>query len=221
MIDFEKAFVKAFRSLFPITLIKGCHFHFGQCIYRHIQSGGLQVKYGNDSDFALAVKKLIALAFVPVDDVVYAYESFLSSEEFEKYEEELEGIISYFELTWIGVRMRSGRRKSPLFSVEMWNCFDAVANDLPRTNNAVEGWHHGFNNRVRLSHTSLGKFKEVLIDEQNTTEIYLEQRVAERDVSNKKRRKYIDYDRLMEHVNNYDKNNILEYLKGDAHNVVI
>ncbi len=57
-----------------LTIISGCLFHFGQCIWRHIQDCGLTKKYHDDNDFHLNVKKLIALAFVPLVDVIKAYE---------------------------------------------------------------------------------------------------------------------------------------------------
>ena len=40
--------------------------------------------------------------------------------------------------------MSRNRRKCPRFSISMWNCFSRVHLDLPRTNDAVEGWHNAF-----------------------------------------------------------------------------
>src|SRR6218665_2468817 len=42
---------------------------------------------------------------------------------------------------WIGRPNRRGGRAEPLFPHALWNCVDAVHADLPKTNNAVEGWH--------------------------------------------------------------------------------
>ena len=41
----------------------------------HVKSLGLMEKYKNDTDFRLRVKKLAALPFVPVADVVATFES--------------------------------------------------------------------------------------------------------------------------------------------------
>ena len=44
--------------------------------------------------------------------------------------------------------MTRNRRKNPRFDIFMWNCFERVNQDLPRTNNAIEGWHNAFHVRV-------------------------------------------------------------------------
>ena len=54
---------------------KGCFFHFSQAIFRMIQSLGLQNKYKDDENFAHKVRMLVALAFVPLPDVIDAFES--------------------------------------------------------------------------------------------------------------------------------------------------
>ena len=53
----------------------GCFFHFGQCIWREIQSLVSQNKYINDENFRINVKKLMGLACVPVSDAIKAYSS--------------------------------------------------------------------------------------------------------------------------------------------------
>ena len=45
-------------------------------------------------------------------------------------------VIDYFEDTYIG-RLR----RAPLFDLALWNMYDQTIGDLPRTNNAAEGWH--------------------------------------------------------------------------------
>ncbi|RWS19212.1 hypothetical protein B4U80_07472 [Leptotrombidium deliense] len=34
---------------------------------------------------------------------------------------------------YIGLLDRRGRRKHPMFAIDLWNCYDAVLNNLPRT----------------------------------------------------------------------------------------
>lgn len=84
LLDFEQATTSSVTKLFPDAVQKGinddhveifqrffllyvgCLFHMGQCVWRHVQSMGLQNKYNNDETFRLNVNKLIALVFVPV-----------------------------------------------------------------------------------------------------------------------------------------------------------
>ncbi|XP_057339449.1 uncharacterized protein LOC130676955 [Microplitis mediator] len=37
IVDYEKSFINGLKACFPTTKIRGCHFHYGQCIYRHVQ----------------------------------------------------------------------------------------------------------------------------------------------------------------------------------------
>lgn len=41
IIDFELAAKSAITNVFPDVIIKGCNFHFGQCLWRKIQTLGL------------------------------------------------------------------------------------------------------------------------------------------------------------------------------------
>ena len=79
-------------------------FHFGQCIWRQIQSLGLQKKYQEDKSFHLSIKKIIALVFVPVLDVIKAFD--LIADDFD---DEADDFLGYFEKTWIGEPKKRGK----------------------------------------------------------------------------------------------------------------
>jgi hypothetical protein len=49
--------------------------------------------------------------------------------------------VDYFEDTYIGRPIRGARRRCPRFSISMWNCFNRLDQQLPRTNNSAEGWN--------------------------------------------------------------------------------
>ena len=74
MLDFEQGAINAFRSRFPEASIKGCFFHLCQNVYKHVQSNGLHTRYRQDADFALSIRMIPALAFVPPGDVINYYE---------------------------------------------------------------------------------------------------------------------------------------------------
>jgi hypothetical protein len=93
MFDFEKGAMNAAKCVFPSVDIKGC-FHLCQSIWRQIQSNGLQSKYSNDSDFALNLRKLAALAYIPENDVLSAFETLLESQFYQQ--EMLSNLIDYF-----------------------------------------------------------------------------------------------------------------------------
>ena len=57
-----------------ISLSLRCLFHFAQAVWRNIQSNHLSKKYNDDETFPLNIKKLVALAFVPVADIIQGFE---------------------------------------------------------------------------------------------------------------------------------------------------
>lgn len=172
-IDFEQPFILAFKEVFPNSEIKGCFFHFQQCIWRKIQENGLQNKYAVDSDFSLQIRYLSALAFVPINNVIQYFEKIISSYYFVENENILSKLVDYFEDTWIGRPNRRKCRRLAKFSIEMWNCYDSVLQNLPRTNNSVEGWHHAFNTALGANHVTIWKFISFLKREQVLQEVLI------------------------------------------------
>ena len=72
MVDFEKASLNALEENF-IAVVSGCFFHLSQSIYRQIQAKGLTTQYLEDQDFAIRMKMLASLAFVPEHDVIDSF----------------------------------------------------------------------------------------------------------------------------------------------------
>lgn len=53
--------------------------------------------------FSFKRKKLIALAFVPLGDIITGYELIV-----EQFDDDADDLLDYFEKTWIGERKRRG-----------------------------------------------------------------------------------------------------------------
>ena len=51
-------------------------------------------------------------------------------------------------------------RKKPQFEQTLWNIYDRVMADLPRSNNSVEGWHSAFATRVAITHPTIKKLAD-------------------------------------------------------------
>ena len=92
----------------------------------------------DDEHFRMHVKMLLALNFVPVEDVITAFDQ-LTDECFD----ELQPLVDYWEDNYIR-RIRRNRRGNLRFAVAIWNVHNRVVNDLPRTNNSIEAWHRSF-----------------------------------------------------------------------------
>ena len=112
-------------------------------------------------NFAHKVRMLAALAFVPEADVIDAFEAV--SEDFPL---DAQAVIDYFEDTYIGRLRPGGHRRAPLFDMELWNMYNQTIDDLPRTNNAVEGWHRSFQANVGAYHPNFWRFIDILKREQ-------------------------------------------------------
>ena len=71
-IDYETATNNTARTVFPGVIVKGCFFHFTQCIWRKTQKCGLQTYYKENNDITRLVRLVTVLPLVPqhlVEDV--------------------------------------------------------------------------------------------------------------------------------------------------------
>ena len=167
--DFELAAINTCSLLFPSPLSHACYCHYHQCIRRHLQTNGKQYLYDSDKDFHLFVKKLISIAFVPVEHVIRAFEAVCVASDIP---ENAQSVILYFENTWIGRQMP---KREPKFRHSLWNFFDAIVQNFLTTNNAVEAWHRTFNNQFHAKKPSVLAFFDGLKREQSMTELKITQ----------------------------------------------
>jgi hypothetical protein len=144
----------------------GCNFHFVNAVFRQIQRLGLVVAYRDDEYIRSNARKLMALAFVPIDKLEAAFR--LISREAPR---SLQPLIEYFDRYWMTKVKWS-----------LWN----VSNVELTTNNFVEGWffnfflslmhhlgwNHRFNRLVSKYHPNVGhlfdclKREEVVVHQQ-------------------------------------------------------
>ena len=111
-------------------------------------------------------KKLTALAFIPLEDVVSVYEELADT-----FEDDEVPVLTYFESTWIGTVIgRRGRRSPPHFPLKMWNVVGRHQQGSTRTNNAIEAFNHKFNSLLSCHHPSVWTLIKSLWREQALTE---------------------------------------------------
>ncbi|CAF2134675.1 unnamed protein product, partial [Rotaria magnacalcarata] len=103
--------------------------------------------------------------------------------------------VDYFEDTFIGRVIRNNRRRAPRFSVNMWNCFSRLDEELLRTNNSSEGWNRAFKNSARENPSIYESIADLRI-EQHSNLILAEQLEA----GAVKTRKRIKYEMLNEQL---------------------
>ncbi|CAF3401466.1 unnamed protein product [Rotaria socialis] len=208
-IGFEKAVENVIGRSLPTTSISGCFFHFKQCLWRKIKSLGLQQSFVDDSQVRRCLKNFDCLAFVPVPFVIVEFEKtqesapdLINSTNFVLLEIILLHVpmyvldfVDYFEDTFIGRVIRNNRRRAPRFSVNMWNCFSRLDEELPRTNNSSEGWNRAIKNSARENPSIYESIADLRI-EQHSNLILAEQLEA----GVVKTRKRIKYEMLNEQL---------------------
>jgi hypothetical protein len=221
MTDFEMAFINAFRQNFPTSKQRGCFFHLSQCIWRCCQSHRkILEEYKSSPDFALQVRMLLALSFVPPSEVINYFEELVENIILDN-SEVLRPLLDYFEDTWIGrpTGTRNRRRRSPMYKIDLWNCYDAVKDGLAKTNNSCEGWHNAFNNHLCVNHPTIWKFIDVLKKEQSIVDLKVTNLLSG-GAPRPSRKKYLDSAQCIENVvKDFGNRTVNEYLLGIANNI--
>ena len=164
--DFEIASMNAFTEVFPNVTVSACHFHLCQSIIRRVNELGLKTTYKEDEEFATHVRMLMALAFVPIDQVPAAFACVRASWPGTGVE-----LATYFDSTYVNGPIIRGSgasavHRSPLFAPSVWNGVKRFASGFPTTNNHVEAWHRRLQSLIIVDHpsfyTCLHKLRKVL-----------------------------------------------------------
>ena len=212
-IDYERAAIGAAEIVYPNSNKRGCFFHLSQNVYRHVQQNGLSQLYLRDEDFRTNIRMVSALAFVPREDIVARFEDLsqhCSPQEIP--------ILDYFETNYVG-ELRRGLRRPPLFAHSLWNVHDRILLNLPRTTNALEGWHNAFATSLGQSHANMWKFIDALKREHAMVHMSISQHQAGLPPPPRKR-KYIEVDnRINNIVADYANRQPIDFLRGITYNI--
>lgn len=130
--DFEKGLMLAVETEFPLTRIRGCYFHFTQSLWRHIQELGLAGSYRQHEQLRRFVRRVMAIAFLPLLLVRQNFLILRRSRSFVSLQQQfpsLDDWMEYIQLTYI--------QANSLFPPPIWNVFGRDIST--RTNNAAEG----------------------------------------------------------------------------------
>lgn len=215
MSDFEIGAHQAIGRVFPHASVKGCFFHLGQSLWRKIQEKGLREEYVSVEESRTKLKMLLALAFLPTNEVSRAFETLQ-----EEAPDQIVPIFDFFEDTYIG-RPQRRQRRQPMFPRPLWNMHERTVQGLPRTNNAVEAWHRAFQGSMTCQHPTLWRFIETLRREQSLQEATLAQAVAGgRPIPQRKKYEAVNR-RLQRLLANRHEMPVKDFLRGCAHNCEI
>ena len=96
------------------------------------------------------------------------------------------------------------------YNYPIWNMYDRVLQDKPRTNNALEGWHNAFARDMQASHPPVHKIAEKYVREQKKRALDRRHHVAGRIQGTKRTRtKYANVNKRLKAFVERIRNNIL------------
>ena len=191
-----------------------CFYHLCSSMWKRIQQSGLQKRYINDSEFALHLRMIRALAFLPLKDVQNSFDQ-LAALIRNQYGNGADGVLDY-----VGRFRINAPRGIPTFPIEFWNMFHRTDDELPRTNNAVEGWYRGFLAHVSSCHPVFWKFLEILEEKEETV---VRVGILQNESGHEPpppRRRYVDCNQhILRIVDDFPNRQRIDYLRSIAHNL--
>ncbi|XP_066941046.1 uncharacterized protein [Macrobrachium rosenbergii] len=81
MMDFEKAHINSFKSVFQSASVSCCLFHLSQSVYRKVCEIGFKDRYHHDNEFSIKIRCFSALAFLPPSDVLDGFEELVDDDD--------------------------------------------------------------------------------------------------------------------------------------------
>ncbi|XP_067649026.1 uncharacterized protein [Haliotis asinina] len=141
-VDFEYPAHQAIHAEFPTTAVRGCYFHYSQCVWRKVQDLELVRAYKDNPEVGRLVRRAAALALLPAGNVQDVWVDCMNDgpighakcEQFKDY-------------NWVDFGAR--------FPIAVWNHNNTEG---PRTNNHLEGRHHHLNQTVQRCHPNIFSF---------------------------------------------------------------
>lgn len=213
--DFELAAITAIQNAFKDINIFGCYFHLSQNYLKKIGDLHLLSKYNSNAHFCVSTKLIIALAFVPLNDLDVA-----ADELADELPDELMPLFEWFEEFYIGKKNRRIGRRKPRYSPDIWNLHQRVLEGKNRTNNHAEAANRRLNLQMG-THPTIWTFIANLKKIQSGRDSYYEHLVSGNSPP-KKLKKFQDTDkRIKKLIDNYDSQNKILFLKGIANNIAL
>jgi len=206
--DYETAVHNAAKSVFDRIVIKGCFFHYGQCIWRRVQSCGLQVAYRDNDAVTQLVRRAAVLPLVPddsIEDVWFNALEDIGNADIDQHQMiQITTFTDYVTTNWVETNRH------------IWNHYETRG---PRTTNHLEGWHAKIKRQIQQSHPNvfslIGHLKQV----QSVNEVTMIQ-LAAGGPPPPKRRKYRQLETRLENLKQRLENrdiDILHYADAASH----
>lgn len=138
LLDFEIAEINAVKRFFPGTNLHGCFFHLNQSFFRKLTHLKLKSIYSKDFTIQLAYKKVVALAFLPSQEIPNAFQELQKT-----IPEPLCNFLNYVSEFYVNGRQTKSKKKTvEVLYFRLWSVHGRMTQNIPRTSNHIEGWHN-------------------------------------------------------------------------------
>ena len=114
MVDFERIAINAFQN--RSIEAQGCFYHHFANNGKHIQHLRLPQRYKQEEEYAMHIRMLPALAFLPFGDVTEGFEELVNTIRV-LYDDVADNFLQYFRDNYIGRYRRNAPRRPPLFAI--------------------------------------------------------------------------------------------------------
>ena len=118
----------------------GCFYHLCSNMWKRIQQSGLQERYINDPEFALHLRMISALEFVPPNDVQNSFGQ-LAALIRNRYGNAVDRVFDYFEDNYVGrfrVNASRGTQRVPSTCFYLSSCVLEVSWSLTKGGNCCQ-----------------------------------------------------------------------------------
>lgn len=131
-------------------------------------------------------------------------------------------MLTWLEDNYIGRPYGRNRRRRPaVFAPQLWNVYERVLADQDRTNNHAEAAHRRLQTEIDVKHPSIWRFIDGLRTVQRGRDLQYESFVAGIPAPAKRRKYQQADDRILNIVQSYNDREIIDYLRGLAHNFLM
>ena len=189
-----------------------CFFHLTQANWRAVQASGLSGLYKADQEFALKVRMLPALAFVPPDEVEEVFGRLVVAE----MPPAAAPLVRFFRRHYIDGRGGPGR-PAAFFPPSLWSARERTLTDGPRTTNGLEAWHRRINTLL-AAHSGVWAFVAALQQEEASSHHRVAQAEMGVEVNPMKAQDKQRHARIKTIVADWGNRNEFAFLRGIARN---
>lgn len=154
--DLDRAIINATTSEFPEVVHKVYFFHFSQTFWEKIKSSELDSKYVRDKLFALILRQICSLAFLPPNRIPKCFNTLKKNLITENND-----IIKWFDENFVSGRVRrilpNGTliHAPPVYPPTIWSLHNTLELEILKSQNMIQIWHDRWKKLVENSEPKL------------------------------------------------------------------